>query len=244
MITVKENKKPTLEIVECIANDPLHKKLNKYELTKFLNCHSCNAFLGKPRSGKTTLLYSFFMNPRLLKTVYHNIYLFQPSHSRASMKKDIFSDLPENKKFSELNEENLGHVISEIKDELACKKYKKLCSCIIFDDCGSYLKSVETILKDCVMNCRHYRISVYFICQTWISMPPETRQLIDNLFIFRCSKQTIETIFEELLEQYNKKDIIKNITKLVYDQPHNYLFVNVENQRLFKNFDEMLIAEE
>ena len=34
--------------------------------------------------------------------------------------------------------------------------------------------------------------------------------------------------------------MIQKITKLVYDKPHNYLFVNVYHQRLFKNFDEIL----
>jgi hypothetical protein len=245
MISIKENKKPNLEIAECVCDKPLRKKLNRYELTSFLNCHSLNCFLGKPRSGKTTLLYSFFNHAHLLKSVYHNIYLFQPSHSRASMTNDIFADLPDNKKFDELTSDNLGQVLSEIKSEVS--EHPKYCSCIIFDDMAAHLqkdRAIITLLKEACMNRRHYHISLFFIVQTWKSMPFEIRRMMENLFIFRSSKETIETIFEELLEQYNKKDLIKHITKLVYDQPHNYLFVNVYNQRLFKNFDEILIAEE
>ena len=30
---------------------------------------------------------------------------------------------------------------------------------------------------------------------------------------------------------------------MAYDEPHNFLFMNVPSQRLFKNFDELLIKD-
>ena len=42
-----------------------------------------------------------------------------------------------------------------------------------------------------------------------------------------------------LLEQ--KKDYILPLMKLVYDEPHQYLFINTDSQRLFKGFDEIII---
>ena len=241
LLTLKVNEKPNLKITAMECDNPLDEKLNKYELTKFLNCHSCNCFLGKPRSGKTTLLYSFFKSRKLLKKVYHNIYLFQPSHSRASMSDDIFDVLPPEKKFDELTADSLREVLESIKAE-----DKDVSSCIVFDDMSAYLqkdKEIITLLKEACMNRRHYHISLYFIVQTWKSLPFEIRRLMENLFIFRCSKETLDTIFEELLEQYNKKELVQKITKMVYDDSHNYLFVNVYHQRLFKNFDEILISE-
>jgi DNA replication protein DnaC len=104
-ITIKKNLKPTFEVIGMLCDKPLSKDLNKYELTRFLNCHSTNLLIGKPGSGKTTLMLSLFN--KLLRGCFHNIYLFQPSHSRASMKKDIFEELPDEQKFDELNHENL-----------------------------------------------------------------------------------------------------------------------------------------
>ena len=72
------------------CDNKLHEKLDNYELSKFLNSHSTNLFIGRPRSGKTSLLYSLFKSPELLKKVYHKIFLFQPSASRVSMKDKIF----------------------------------------------------------------------------------------------------------------------------------------------------------
>ena len=56
-----------------LCDKPLSKDLNKYELTRFLNCHSTNLLIGKPRSGKTTLMLSLFN--KLLRGWFHNIYL-------------------------------------------------------------------------------------------------------------------------------------------------------------------------
>ena len=95
-ITIKKNLKPTFEVIGMLCDKPLSKDLNKYELTRFLNCHSTNLLIGKPGSGKTTLMLSLFN--KMLRGCFHNIYLFQPSYSRASMKKDIFEELPDEQK--------------------------------------------------------------------------------------------------------------------------------------------------
>ena len=41
-----------------------------------------------------------------------------------------------------------------------------------------------------------------------------------------------------------KKNIFQNIMKIAYDEKHNFLFLNVPMQRLFKNFDELIINDE
>ena len=48
-----ENDKPNLAICRMNCDDGLHDKLNNYELTKLMNNHSTNLFLGAPKSGKT-----------------------------------------------------------------------------------------------------------------------------------------------------------------------------------------------
>ena len=78
MITIKKHKKPILKPCEMRCDKPLHKKLDKFELTKFLNQHTTNLLIGKPRSGKTSLLFSLFENKEILRKVYHKIYIFQP----------------------------------------------------------------------------------------------------------------------------------------------------------------------
>ena len=66
------------------------------------------------------------------------------------------------------------------------------------------------------------------------------RKLFDSMFIFKVSKQELENIFEEVVEQ--KKDLVTDIAKLVFDEKYNFLFVNTDSGRMFKNFDEIIIT--
>ena len=101
MISIQKNKAPDLPKCKFLCDVKLDPKLDNYELTKFLNSHSTTLFIGKPRSGKTSLLYSFFKSKKLLKKCFHNVFLFQPTHSRSSMSDKIFDKLPDGKKFDE-----------------------------------------------------------------------------------------------------------------------------------------------
>jgi KaiC/GvpD/RAD55 family RecA-like ATPase len=233
MITIKENKMPKLPVCEMICDKKIHSKLDEYDLTKFLNCHSTNLIIGKPQSGKTNLLYQFFKSKHLLKNCYDKIYLFQPSQSRASMKDKLFDKIPDEQKFEELSLENLEYV-DETLDEGN--------NCLIFDDMTAYLKDneIRKKLKELVMNRRHKHLSIFFLVQTYYSVEKDIRKLFSNIFIFRVSKKEMENIFDEVIETH--KSYIPDITKLVFDKPFKYLFVNTDSQRLFSGFDEIIIS--
>jgi len=119
-----------------LCDKPLHKKLDAYDLTKFLNCHSTNLIVGKPGSGKTSMLYSFMKSKKLLAKVYDKIYLFQPEQSRASMKDKLLDQLPDDQKFDELTADNLEYIKDNLDEDENIA--------ILFDDMGAYLKNKET----------------------------------------------------------------------------------------------------
>ena len=232
MISIKENDKPKLKVCEMICDVKLHAKLDKYELTQFLNNHSTTLMIGKPKSGKTSLLYSFLKSKELLRNVYDKIFLFQPSQSRASMKDKIFDNIPDDQKFEELNLENLNDVEKNL-DEGS--------NIIIFDDQTAYLKDneIQKKLKEFVFNRRHKHLSIIFLVQSWLSVPKDIRKLFTNIFVFKVSKNEMEQIFDEVVEL--PKQYILPLMKLTYDKPHQYLFINTDSQRLFKGFDEIIV---
>jgi hypothetical protein len=45
----------------------------------------------------------------------------------------------------------------------------------------------------------------------------------------------------EMFEMH--KDIALDLMKEIYTDPHDYLFLNVDSQRMYKNFDEIIIPE-
>ena len=233
MIKIKYNKKPNLPVCEMICDKELHPKLNEYDLTQFLNCHSTTLIIGKPGSGKTNLLYSFMKSKKLLNKCFDKIFLFQPEQSRASMKDKLFDQLPDDQKFDELTIDNLEMVDDNLDEEGN--------NLIIFDDMTAYLKNNDTRkkLKEFITNRRHKHLSIYFLVQTWFSIERDIRKLFSNIFIFKVSKKEFDNIFEEVIEY--KKDYVDELVKIVYDKKFNYMFINTDTQRIFKNFDEIII---
>jgi KaiC/GvpD/RAD55 family RecA-like ATPase len=215
-----------------LCDTKLHPKLDNYELTSFLNNHSTTLFIGRPRSGKTSLLYSFLKSKEIFKGTFDKIFLFQPEQSRASMKDKLFDKIPDDQKYNELTIENLNEVEENLSEHN---------NVMLVDDMTAFLKNndIKKKLKELVYNRRHKHLSIIFLVQSYLSIEKDIRKLFSNLFIFKCSKNEMMTIWDELVEY--PKEYILPVMKLVYDKPYNYLFINTDSQRLFKNFDEIII---
>lgn len=236
MIRIIENDKPKLKECKMLCDTKLSDKLDDYELTSFLNNHSTTLFIGRPRSGKTSLLYSFFKSKKLMNKVFDKVFLFQPSASRASMSDKLFDRIPDDQKYEELTLENLIDAESKLSEDGN--------NVILMDDQTAYLKNKETLkkLKELVFNRRHKHLSIYFLVQTWYSVPKEIRKMFSNIFIFKVSKNEMTAIFDEVIE--HNMDYVLPLLKLVYDKPYQYLFVNTDSQRLFKGFDEIVLGDD
>jgi hypothetical protein len=176
----------------------------------------------------------------MLKKCFDTIFYICPANSMLSMSDNIFSKLPENQIFNELDGDVLDTIIQRAKDREDGDKIA-----IIIDDMASQLKNgdVQKALKQIAMNKRHLGIYATFILsQTWKSVPFEVRRLYDNIIVFKISPDEMESMFIETLPQY--KDYSQAIQKMVYNKPHEYLVINTGSGRLFKKFDEIIINDE
>ena len=234
-------KKPNLPPTKMICDGCIHAKLEQYELTKYLNQHSTNLLLGKPRSGKSSLMWSMLKSKKMLNKVYDNVYLFQPSHSRESIKNNIFKKHSKDKMFDELSFTDLYNVVERIKGT-----DKDENNVIIFDDQSAYLKNKDTLqlFKELIFNRRHLRTSIFFLNQTFMSVPKELRRLFSNVFLFKVGQNELTNVFNELVEEDNVRKLQSVIAKRVFDKQYNYLFINTDNQDFFKGFDRIKFAED
>lgn len=246
-IKLIKNEKPDLPVCQMNCDKELNKNLNNYELTRFLNKSQSTMIIGRPGSGKTSLLYALFKSnkPCLLKNVFENIFLFQPKESSNSMSDKIFHDnLPDENLFYELTEETLQNVFDRIKNDNEDRDYESMNHCIIIDDFTAHLRdnpAIKNLFKEILMNRRHLHISIFFIVQTYKSVEPDIRKLIDNFFIYKTNKQSLQQIFDEVIELPNK--YIYPISNLVFDKKYNFLFLNTESKRMFKCWDEIIIND-
>lgn len=239
MISIIEHDKPELPICKMACDIKLHDKLDKYELTKCaFQKHRTTAIIGLPSQGKSSLVWSWFKSPRVLKKCFTKIFYIAPANSIASMEDNIFSSLPDNQVYNELNGGILDEIIDYCKNSETDEKI-----CIIIDDMASSLKDyeVQKALKHIAMNKRHYHIfQTIIMSQTWKSVPMEVRRLYDNIFLFKVGGNDLATIFDESLQSY--KHMAMEIQKLVFDKKYNYLYISLSDNRLFKGFDELIFS--
>lgn len=239
MFNIKKNTEPNLTIQKMNCDKKLDNRLDEIELYKYMNGYNSTLFLGRPGSGKTSLVTSMLYKnpPNGFCGVFDNIFLFMPSNSRRSLKNNRFdSEIKPENLFDELTLENLTNVWERIKNSDADENHL-----ILLDDQTAYLKDndVMKLMNEINYNRRHNHVSIWYLCQNYKAIPKPVRLIFKNLFIFKNSIEETTDIFKELVEDFDKNKI-GPLMKFVYDKPHNFLFVNT-NQVFFKNWDEIII---
>ena len=142
-ISIKNNTAPELKMPAFLVDGELSSKLNDFELTRLLNKHNFTLFLGRAGSGKSSLAISFLQTQTMFRKVFHNIVLFCPVNSRASVKNDFWNkNLPEEQIYDDLTLENLTSAYN-LAQENAQEGFKTL---IIMDDVQSALKDFVHLL--------------------------------------------------------------------------------------------------
>jgi hypothetical protein len=133
--------------------------------------------------------------------------------------------------------------ISDIYSKLTHSTDEKENTLLILDDVGASLKNIEiqTLLRKIIYNRRHLKVHIIVLLQSFMSCPKEIRKLYTNVFIYKPSKVEFENLFDELFE--SKKELAHDIMEFAYDKPHQFLMLNVESQRMFKGFDEILVPK-
>jgi hypothetical protein len=236
-ITIKHNPVPKLTIPQFSVDNELDAKLNQYPITELMNKSNFTVFLGKAGSGKSSLLISFLKSKTLFYRTYHTIILFMPPNSRQSIRGGFFDKyLPASQIYDDVTVENLMEAYN-IAQANAQEDYTTL---MIFDDVQKYFKGEnEKFLLHMINNRRHARLSLWFACQTYNSIPRQVRQGITDLFVFKINKTEMENIFSEQFEQH--KELFIEILKFVFQKNHDFMYLNTNSQRMFSNWDELLI---
>jgi hypothetical protein len=116
---------------------------------------------------------------------------------------------------------------------------------LFIDDMTADLKKskyIENILKRIIYNRRHLKCNVIITAQSYSNIPLDIRKNITNCILFKPAKKEIEILFEELVE--SKKDTFNDVMRITFDQKHNFLFVNIPSQRMFRNWDELIFKSD
>ena len=244
MISIVKNPEIPLDIPRFLCDDnAVGDHLNNHPLTKHLNCYGFLCIIGRPGQGKTSLAVSLITQKKqkIYKKTHHHILILMPQNSINSLKSNPFKQLPEENFFEELNDSSITSIYDRINDYSA-KDEKTL---LFIDDMTSDLKRSKRVidtLKKLIFNRRHLKLNLIITSQSYVNIPLDIRKNITNCILFKPSKKEMEILFHELVEA--KKDIFLDIMKAVYDDKHNFLFIHVPSQTIFKNFDSLVVNDD
>lgn len=196
---------------------------------------------GPPKSGKTSNAIALLTSrgkKKVYRGVFSNIIVFMPQESQRSLKNNPFKNIDEKKNFDELTAENLEQAY-EILKEFAEDEENSL---LFMDDMASYMKDndVRKLLNMIIRNRRHLRCSIMNCVQSYNSIPLDNRKLITHLWSGKISnKKEAQNIFEELV--FQPKVVYEALLKYIYKKPHDFMFMNVIDNKIYKNWNELNI---
>lgn len=233
------NDPPKVQRPKMLCDDCLHPKLDKFPLTSCMNRHFTAAVIGRPGSGKTSLVESFLRTKALYNKVFDSIYVFIPKTSLASIDNSVYSLLPKEQVFHKLSPESLHSALEEAKKNGEESKN----TLIIFDDVQQFMKDVgiQKQFTDAVNNRRHLRCSMFVICQNYKKMPKDIRHSLSDIFCFNLSEDDLDAIKKEVVSvpsrEWESMIELYNLHKT--NDNHRYIYICVPKHRFFIGFDEV-----
>lgn len=207
---------------------------------------------GSPNSGKTNLLLSFLLShptkrkpttPRYYYKYFDRINIISGSLQTLPLKK---LGLP----LDQLDNKYTDAVLSDIIEDM--QEGENVNNLIILDDCIRDLTRSK-ILTKCVLNRRHCvhnneeegqgSLSMWITSQKFNMLPLSMRTNMSHIILFKTTNQSeLTAIRDELmgdLTKYQQDELFD----FVWDEKHNFIFIDVfaqKSNRYYKNFSKII----
>lgn len=188
--------------------------------------------IGKPGSGKTTIIKSLLLSDNAFFQKFNFIILCSPSSEE-------YSHLIEGERlFTSLNLDMITLNINKINR----MKIEKRNTLIILDDCIADIKEKhkDRRLEKLFFNRRHIMdngiISLIITSQKYTMLPAKYRSNINFLIGFQINPSDCKKICEELIVTIEKSRF-NTLLKHVCQEEHKFFIIDINHQLLYLNFN-------
>lgn len=230
-----------LNLVKMGCDVPLTKREIK---EPFLNKSFFYIIVGPPASGKSTFLFQMLTTrgkDKIYYRVFKNILYACPPNSRGTVSNNPLNDLESEMIFDKLSEDVRLRVIAnkEQYDKTPDKNYNQL---LIIDDCTASLKNndVQKMLEELAFNRRHLKLSIILLTQYLVSIPACIRSQVSCAIVFKPANDKDLIKLKEEFVNMSSEDF-RLLCKFVFENKHQYLFINRENNALYKNLRRIIL---
>ena len=238
-----KHEKPKLKMPKFKVDIPLSKHLSDDPLLSNMNKSFCCIMVGKPGSGKSSLMTSLIQTKHKYKKLFSKIYLFMPESSRNSMSDDPFKTIPDERKFEGVSHSDLMDVYEKMLVDSEDNKF----SCLVLDDVQSYLKNGDVIklLTHIIQNRRHIRCCIFILVQNWKKIPLDIRSSCSDAFLFNVSKEEYKFIYEEIINASKQEflEILQHYRKAKLENKNSFLYIH-DFDTFFINWDEVVLDDD
>lgn len=200
--------------------------------------HFLMCLIGKPGSGKTSLLKFFLRSDKMLFKKFNKIFIISPSVKEFN---ELF--LPPGNFSTKLDINWINKKIDEVKKECEIE-YKNVL--FVFDDVLSsldLLKNNEEIMNF-IFNRRHKlndkgMISIVVTSQKFNKLPTTIRANLTLIIFFKLNLIDYKLIFEDVI--YSEKEYYEEVIKRLNDESEysNFIIYRIDYNKYFFNFEKM-----
>ena len=127
-------------------------------------------------------------------------------------------------------------------DKLQQEKYLYPLVILIFDDMWKYLKN-NNILSQMAKNGRHLRLCIFIAWQYFMDLWIDVRANLSHIILFSSiGEKKLKDIYEEKIisSDINNFDKFLDIYNAATDKKYDFLFVDVFNNKFYKNFNYLI----
>lgn len=189
--------------------------------------------IGKPGTGKTTLIEEMLLNDNIFNSRFNHVIVFSPN---------LFPNLNlelEKNYFKSFELDVLFNILNNFSEKSQNSEYKNIL--IIFDDMIADIKKkqYEPLLLKLFFNRRHIIkngcISILMTTQKFIITPPNIRPCINSLILFQLNSSEYTSLKNDVCSWIDFK-IVTNSLNNSYD----FVYINLTNGNLYKNLQNKL----